>query len=523
MGFTIATNVAALNAQTNSSVTQRSLTASLEKLSSGYKINKAADDASGMAIADSLRTQSKSLGQAIRNANDAIGIIQIADKAMDEQIKILDSIKVRAVQSAQDGQTAVTRSALQSDITRLLEELDNIAATTTFNGKSLLAGGFSGAKFQIGAYSNTTINASIGATSSDKIGQTRFETGANILNPSETTLTFKAVNGKDDITLESVIISHSVGTGIGALSEVINKNSNDLQVRSSWNVQSTGSAPIGSEGETNNVKGLIINGVILGSITDVQENDRDGKIVASLNNLTDQTGVKASVDARGHLELTSIDGRGINLSANEGFELLGLEESSPNEHINYGRLTLIRNDAKDIIVEQKSTTGGTEAANSIGFGDGEFAAAESIINLRSSRGSLNKDQASAIGAHSNKNTLLYAQTSVLDENNNPIGGLSAGVVTFSGAQAVMDITDTAIKNLDKIRSDLGSVQIQLEATVNNISTTKINIQYSESQIRDTDFGAETSNFKKGNILAQAGSYALAQASTIQQNIQRLLQ
>ena len=522
MGFQIATNVAALNAQTNTAVTQKSLASSLEKLSSGFKINKAADDASGMVIADSLRTQSKSLSQAIKNANDAVGIIQIADKAMDEQVKILDTIKVKAIQSAQDGQTSASRSALQADITKLMEELDNIASTTTFNGKSLLAGGFSNAKFQIGAYSNTTISASIGATSSDKIGQTRFETGKNITEEGPVTLTFKAVNGRDDITIESVNISHKVGTGIGTLAEVINKNSNKLQVRASWNVESTGSTPIGTTGANKNITKLSVNGIILGNINDIKANDSDGKIVASINNLTDQTGVRASIDARGHLELNSLDGRGIKVSAETGFELLGLEGAGKTSHTNYGRLTLIRNDAKDIIIKQADGSN----ASKIGFGDdasGNTQAAETIINLRSARGSLNKDQASAIGAHSNVNALLYAQTGKVDAHGNLIGGLSSGVTTSYGAQSVMDIADTSIKNLDKIRADLGSVQIQLEATINNISATRTNVQFSESQIRDTNFASETSNFKRGNILAQAGSYAISQASTIQQNVQRLLQ
>jgi flagellin len=105
---------------------------SLEKLSSGLRINKAADDAAGLTIADSLRGQASSLGQAISNANDGIGIIQIADKAMDEQTKILDTIKTKATQAAQDGQSADSRKALQSDISRLMEELDNIAGTTSF-------------------------------------------------------------------------------------------------------------------------------------------------------------------------------------------------------------------------------------------------------------------------------------------------------------------------------------------------------------------------------------------------------
>ncbi|MDO9056463.1 MAG: flagellin B, partial [Sulfuricurvum sp.] len=152
MGFRINTNIAAMNAHTNSTVNNRSLDDSLSKLSSGLRINKAADDASGMSIADSLRMQSNSLGQAIANANDAVGIIQVADKAMDEQLKILDTIKTKAIQAASDSQSASSRTAIQKDVNRLLEQLDNIAKTTAFNGTQLLSGNFSNKEFQVGAY-----------------------------------------------------------------------------------------------------------------------------------------------------------------------------------------------------------------------------------------------------------------------------------------------------------------------------------------------------------------------------------
>ncbi|TXL13069.1 flagellin B, partial [Methylococcaceae bacterium HT5] len=244
---------------------------------------------------------------------------------------------------------------------------------------------------------------------------------------------------------------------------------------------------------------------------DILPNDADGNVLAAVNNLTSQTGVQASVDARGHLVLTSQDGRGIVVQATAGLDVLGLELNSDNKtkHKNYGRLTLIRNDARDVIVVANDKAGKpTDDAHSIGFGktDGTEAA-EAVINLRSIRGPFNLRQASAMGAHTSKNSLLYQQTSKSKAT-------PTGVTTFAGAQVVMDIADTAIKDLNKIRSDLGSVQIQLEATVNNISVTRTNVKFSESQIRDTDFASETSEFKKRSILAQAGSYALSQASTM---------
>ncbi len=201
MGFRINTNVAALNAKANSDLNSKSLDQSLARLSSGLRINSAADDASGMAIADSLRSQAATLGQAINNGNDALGILQTADKAMDEQLKILDTIKTKATQAAQDGQSLKTRTMLQADINRLMEELDNIANTTSFNGKQLLSGGFTNQEFQIGASSNQTIKATIGATQSSKIGVTRFETGAQSFTSGVVGLTIKNYNGIEDFKL----------------------------------------------------------------------------------------------------------------------------------------------------------------------------------------------------------------------------------------------------------------------------------------------------------------------------------
>lgn len=492
MSFRINTNIASLNAQTNARMVNRELGNSLEKLSSGLRINKAADDASGLAIADSLRSQASSLGQAIANANDGIGMIQIADKAMDEQIKILDTIKTKATQAAQDGQTTESRKALQADILRLMEELDNIAGTTSFNGQQLLSGQFTNKEFQIGAYSNQTVKASIGATSSDKIGNTRFETGVVITAAaSAATLKFLQVDGKNDITLESVVISTSAGTGIGVLAEVINKNSDKTGVRASWQVQLTGNTAVTS----GDISGLVINGVTIGNILDVKANDSDGKLVAAINSVKDQTGVEAYTDNRGNLNLRSLDGRGIQISANAG---LG---GGLSQDANYGRLTLTRLDARDIIMS---------GASVVGFAGGE---SEATINLRAIRGSFTSAQAEAFGA--------YANSSI--ENYSTGGGLSAGVTTLKGAMAVMDIAESAQKMLDKVRADLGSVQNQLVATVNNISVTQVNVKAAESQIRDVDFAAESANFSKLNILAQSGSFAMSQANAVQQNVLKLLQ
>jgi len=496
MGFRINTNIAALQSHAAGVANNRKLNSSLEKLSTGLRINKAADDASGLQIADSLRDQADSLGQAIRNANDAIGVMQIADKAMDEQVKILDTIKVKATQAAQDGQTSDTRKALQEDIVRLMEELDNIAATTTYNGKSLLSGGFTNQKFQIGAYSNQIVTASIGPTSSDKIGNTRFETGQLITAASITKLKFKAVDGIHDVELESVIISNSAGTGVGVLAEMINKNADKLGVKASWQVLSTGFESVAS----GDIKGLKINGVIIGDILDVKANDSDAKLIAAINKLKDQTGVEAYIDNRGRLNLRSLDGRGIEVEATDG--LSGVAGIASKMASNYGRLTLIRNDARDIVVS------GENGASGVGFGGIE---SERTVNLRSIKGNFDPDVACAIGFFAN------------NQVENISMDVGAGVTTLRGAMAVMDIAQSAMRMLDTIRADIGSVQNQLVSTINNISVTQVNVKAAESQIRDVDFAAETANFQKYNLLAQSGSYAMSQANAVQQNVMKLLQ
>ena len=574
MGFRINTNVAALNAKANADLNSKSLDASLSRLSSGLRINSAADDASGMAIADSLRSQANTLGQAISNGNDALGILQTADKAMDEQLKILDTIKTKATQAAQDGQSLKTRTMLQADINRLMEELDNIANTTSFNGKQLLSGNFINQEFQIGASSNQTVKATIGATQSSKIGLTRFETGGRISSSGEVQFTLKNYNGIDDFQFQKVVISTSVGTGLGALAEEINKSADQTGVRATFTVETRGMAAVRA-GTTSDT--FAINGVTIGKVA-YEDGDANGALVSAINSVKDTTGVEASIDANGQLLLTSREGRGIKIEGSIG----GGAFINKDMMENYGRLSLVKNDGKDILIS------GTNLSFA-GFGANNFIS-QASVSLRESKGRFDANIADAMGFGSvNKGVMLAGASSVsaymsaagsgfsagsgysvgsgkgystVLTTTNPItisaasqlskvynvsagSGFSsgstlsqfatmkttafgvkdetAGVTTLKGAMAVMDIAETAITNLDQIRADIGSVQNQVTSTINNITVTQVNVKAAESQIRDVDFAAESANYSKANILAQSGSYAMAQANSVQQNVLRLLQ
>ncbi|EAJ0693844.1 flagellin A [Campylobacter jejuni] len=575
MGFRINTNIGALNAHANSVVNARELDKSLSRLSSGLRINSAADDASGMAIADSLRSQAATLGQAINNGNDAIGILQTADKAMDEQLKILDTIKTKATQAAQDGQSLKTRTMLQADINRLMEELDNIANTTSFNGKQLLSGNFINQEFQIGASSNQTVKATIGATQSSKIGLTRFETGGRISSSGEVQFTLKNYNGIDDFQFQKVVISTSVGTGLGALAEEINKSADQTGVRATFTVETRGMAAVRA-GTTSDT--FAINGVKIGQVA-YEDGDSNGALVSAINSVKDTTGVEASIDANGQLLLSSREGRGIKIEGSIG----GGAFINKDMMENYGRLSLVKNDGKDILISGSSLS-------SAGFGANNFIS-QASVSLRESKGRFDANIADAMGFGSVNKGLVLAASSIADYMSAEGSGFSAGsgysvgsgknysatltanaiaissastiskiynvsagsgfssqsglsqfatmktsvgnslgvkdetagVTTLKGAMAVMDIAETATTNLDQIRADIGSVQNQLQVTINNITVTQVNVKAAESTIRDVDFAAESANFSKYNILAQSGSYAMSQANAVQQNVLKLLQ
>ena len=602
-GMRIVTNVAALQGVVANTNNSSNLQKSLERLSTGLKINAAKDNASGMAIANQLKTQASSLGAAIDNGNQANSVLLTADKAIEEQSNILDQIKQKAIQAAQDGQSTKTRNMLQADIIRLMEELDNIANSTSFNGKMLLSGGFSNQEFQVGDRSNITVKTTIGSTQSSKIGVTRFETGSNITASADMQLTLKQYDGIQDFKYASVKISYSVNTGVGALAEEINRNSGTTGVRASYNVTTTGVFAVKASSTSDD---FAINGVLIGKI-DYQDNDTNGALVNGINAVKDTTGVEASIDANGRLSLTSADGRAVYISGTQrGGNAIGTGSGiGITMYQNFGRLSLVKNSGADILVSGvgyiKGDVGGavTQArgASAIGFG-GASRVSQYSMSLRETKMQIEAYQQDALGMNSTRFGVqwlsvagtLTAMFNASGIEKASLGGLAnwgakstkganaitgmtqfvqlaqgaffsgtlaevmtanwqgfnslvkagaistqtvlsmiqianqtAGVTTLKGAMAMMDIVETAILNVDQIRANIGSAQQQIDATINNISTTQVNLKSAESVIRDLDFASESANYSKSSILAQSGAYALAQANASSQYVMQLLQ
>lgn len=561
MSFRINTNITAMNAYKNSLANDASLSDSLGKLSSGLGIRSAADDASGMTIADSLRSQANALGQAIKNANDAKGVVETADNAMNEQLTIVDTIKTKATQAAQDGQSTSSRAAIQRDISRLLEELDNIANTTSFNGQVLLNGNFSNKNFQIGAYSNETVQVSIGATNSNKIGLTRFETSANVAfsgvafnrsalgstaamtNASAVnvyTLTLNNLDGyPNGYSYETIKGDRFLQDGLKAVAEQVNAVSDLTGVKASVN----NSIVLENSVKTGTIKELVINDIRIGTV-DVVDGDRNAVLTNAINAVKEQTGVTATI-SQGKLTLTATDGRSIRVQAlsggvtNMGFHsnsgvnftggvstIEGMQGKNKGGLVQMGRITFIRQDARDIDMTL-SVTGATSVVS--------VSSRQTTTGLLYAIGARSAAGAAAITSHMSQKSISLADlnTGIMTKDIADALGYFAtgeekaeqlsGVTTYAGAQAMIDVAEAAQKLLDSIRSDLGSVTNQLVATISNITTTQVNVKAAESQIRDVDFAQEASNFNKFNILAQSGSYAMSQANTVQQNVLRLLQ
>ncbi|NOX15373.1 MAG: flagellin B, partial [Epsilonproteobacteria bacterium] len=433
---------------------------------------KAADDASGLAIANQLKAQATGLGQAIRNANDGINMAQTADGALNEYGNIVNTIRTKSIQAASDGQNADSRKAIQRDINKLMEEAQNIASTTSFNGQNLLDGTFQNKNFQIGAYANQTVGISIASAQTNSIGAHVDETGTAVALTAA--LTGGSISTSLTVTINSVDIgataadsssganatAHSA-TSAWAVAQAINGVTNKTGVTATANTAVTGAAVAGGSISAGS---LTINGIDIGAVS-VSANDSDSALMNAINALSNQTNVIASHDG-GKMVLTATDGSDIAIGGIDTSAKTGITTAATTQ----GKITLTSDNAVTV----------TDTSTGIGFTASKTISTSKTLN-------------------------------------------SIDVTTRDSAESAIKTTDSALRQIDTIRSGIGSVQNQLESTVRNISVTQVNVTSAESSIRDVDFAQESANFSKFNILAQSGSYAMSQANAVQQNVLRLLQ
>jgi len=536
MAMTINTNIAALNAQRNLGKTQGMLSKSLQRLSSGLRINSAKDDAAGLAISTRMSSQVRGLNQAARNANDGISLAQTAEGALQESSNILQRVRELAVQSANDTNTASDRASLQSEVTQLVSELDRIATTTQFNGQTLLDGNFEAASFHVGANANQTISMTIGDARASELGsivnqgsdfaQTQAWTldgtvGATV---EFTNIGFEDYTGVDanaiasgNLTINGSVVADSslyVGTATGqddgsayAKAAAINASS-IAGVTATTNTEIALDQIAGGKFMTSTITDadeldytLTINGVAVFTATDLATGAADlmtSDVADFINDNTSTTGVRASVDnAANTVTLIADDGR--NIIIKEDFAL----DDAATANISTATTLLSKFTEQDADAAGAPETGGFDALTVRGqvtlLSDASITlaggAGASLLGLTS--GSLAVDTA--------------ANISTVD------------VSDQSGANNAILAVDAALSSISSTRGDLGAAQNRFESTIANLQSVSENISAARARITDADFAAETAEMTKAQVMQQAGVAMLAQANQLPQAVLSLLQ
>lgn len=495
MSLVINTNVSSLNAQRNLTTSKDALATSLQRLSSGLRINSARDDAAGMAISERMTAQIRGLDQARRNANDGVSLAQTAEGALAQSTDILQRIRELSIQSANSSNSTTDRASLNSEVNQLVAELDRIATTTSFNGLKLLDGTYQGQQFQVGADANQTIGVSVaGARSTDLQNNTIALKGTGFTDLGGATVSIATATAPANaIATQTLTIAGAAGSA--AVSVVSTSSAATIATAINASTASTGVTATASSTATLSamIAGTVsftLNGG--GTATAISATVGTGGTVsglaAAVNAVSGKTGVTATADTAGtSLVLSQASGNDITIvsythSAADAATLLG--------GIAAQTVTLASGAA---VTDSARVTGTISLAS-----DSGFTAVSSV----------------AAGAGS---VLGITVTSATAAKVNSID-----ITTITGANTAIGIVDAALSQVNKMRADMGAVQNRFNATINNLMTTSENLNAARSRIRDADFAAETAVMTRNQILQQAGTAMLAQANALPNSVLTLL-
>ena len=493
MSSVVNTNIMSLIAQRNASNTQSALQTSIQRWSSGLRINSAKDDAAGLAIADRFTSQINGTNQAVLNANNGTSLAQTADGALSSASSMLQRIRELAVESANSTNSASDRQSLNQEVSQLVSQLDNIATQTQFNGQNLLDGTFGTAQFQVGAnagqtivaatanirtsnYGNNQATGSGPAASATAAGTNGVTAGTLAVNGSLGSKSITVTANETALTLAAAINDQSANTGVSATAQT--------EVDLSFAAAGTYSLSLGS----NNATAQTLNF----SISATSGATGLSNAISAVNAQTSKTGVVATLDSAG---------TGIVLTNNTGNDIT---VSGPTGNTNAGTVTVQRlyQDTAGAVqnagASQTIATGATTAVTSAGY-----------LELDSAQGfSVTPTTTNAFNAASTNSTLK--QVANID------------VSTLTGANDALKTVDSALNYIDSQRAALGALESRFSTTVNNLQTSSVNLSSSLSGIQDADFASETANLSRAQILQQAGMAMVAQANQIPQGVLALL-
>ncbi|MGS0682823.1 flagellin [Shewanella sp. 125m-7] len=459
MAISVNTNVTSMRAQNNLNSANSSTQTSMERLSSGLRINSAKDDAAGLQISNRMTSQINGIGVAMRNANDGISIAQTAEGSMQESTNILQRMRDLSLQSANGSNSSDDRNAMQKEITSLQAELTRIADTTSFGGQKLLNGDYGTQNFQVGANANETISISLSNTSASTIGQHNL-TGAGT-----------------GLVLGGAV----VGTAPGAVTGV-----------------ATGDIKVNGEKIT-----------IAGDATSTEVAEQ---ITKSNNGVTAETSVTATIELGGGAAADLVVGdKTYDLSTLDTDSLVEkLTDDGFEASADAGVVTITAKNVDDIgITAVAGNTAKFDGATAIVTGSERKLA---NLEMTSNSGAIAISGDAATVADVVGATTASTLTSVD----------SLDITDAVGAQDAISVIDAAIAGIDSQRADLGAVQNRMSFTINNLSNIQSNVTDARSRIQDVDFAKETAELTKQQILSQTSSAMLAQANQLPQTALSLL-
>ncbi|MCW8988286.1 MAG: flagellin, partial [Gammaproteobacteria bacterium] len=473
----INTNIMSLNSQRNLNSSQNALQTSLQRLSSGLRINSAKDDAAGLAISERFTSQIRGLDQAVRNANDGISLAQTAEGALSESGNILQRIRELAVQSANATNSASDRQALQSEVSQLVSELDRIAASTEFNGQKLLDGTFGTAIFQVGANANQTIQATTANFRASNFGNYRVE-GAGASAGSESRMGGEMLTVTGSLGAETIEVA--AGASARDVAETIASKSNNTGVSAFALTEelatfdASGAYVVNLQSDNSEATKVAF------TISGTEGNDGLAGAITAFNDVSSKTGVTARI---------SENGEGIILRNSTGNNI-GISETESNT--NSGKLTIggtsIRSGAE------------TEQAAQ----DDPDAPLSGIVVT--GQVTFDSDKSFSVVGDAGETVTNATEASALNSINN------MDVSSVDGANLALATVDAALNTVSNQRAKFGAIQSRFGSTIANLSTNSENLSAARSRIRDADFAKETAELTRNQILQQAGTAMLAQAN-----------
>jgi flagellin len=500
MGLSVNTNIAALNAYRNLSSTQNDLSKSLEKLSSGLRINRAADDAAGLAISEGLRAQIGGTTQAVRNAQDGISVVQTAEGALTETHSILQRMRTLSVQASNDGGLSSTaKSNIQDEVKQLQTELTRISDTTTFNGKKLLDGNYSGV-FQVGANTSSqdqiTVDLVGKGLSAQGLGVDTLSVGGSVADAKVT----GGVAGTIDPTSGSgsaASLTFADDTAVAGWVTGLADATSDFSVNGKA-VDVTGvTTRAGLALAINGTAGVGVTADASGGANIALTNTAHGTTAVAASGATLVAGAAGTADtitgAKGAQFSATIDLANVGGKITLGDRTLDLDAVAAtfNADTTDAQKTTAVNTALSAFVTGNAGLDQTALANptALTFTDGKATL-----------------------------TLKAATPTAAGDT-----GATFKVDDTGSAKAAIDKIDSAITSVSKTRSQLGAVQNRFDHTINNLNVAVENLSASESRIRDTDMASEMVSYTRASILSQAGTAMLAQAKSLPQSVLQLLQ